>query len=174
MEGQTEMTPRDEYEIEVGKEGLYFSAAHFITYGGTECECLHGHNYRVRAALAGDLTEDAYVYDFVRLKERTASLLTELDHRLLLPESNPEFRVRRGGEAVQVAVRGREYRFPAADVVQLPVRNTTAEELAAYLANRLEAALEEEGALDGLSELTVEVEESPGQSAVHRRRLSGS
>lgn len=174
MEGHNAMETTDGFRVRVGKEGLYFSAAHFITYAGTECESLHGHNYRVRVTLGGDLDRDAYVYDFVKLREDVGGLLSELDHRLLLPEANPQFTVRRGGEQVDVAVRGREYRFPASDVVHLPVANTTAEELASYLADRLVEVLEERGELGGLRDLEVEVEESPGQSAVHRRTLPGA
>lgn len=165
------MTESDAFEVRVGPEGLTFAAAHFITYGGTECESLHGHNYRVRAALAGAINEEAYVYDFVKLRERLAALVDELDHRLLLPEENPEIRVRRDGDGVEVAARGRAFRFPSSDVVHLPVRNTTAEELARYLADRLISVWEEEGELGDLSELSVEVEESPGQAAVHTRPL---
>lgn len=165
------MTGSDAFEVRVGPEGLTFAAAHFITYGGTECESLHGHNYRVRATLAGATNREAYVYDFVKLKEQLAALVGELDHRLLLPEDNPEIRVDRDGDGVRVAVRERDFRFPSSDVVHLPVQNTTAEELARYLADRLEARLDEEGELGGLSELSVEVEESPGQSAVHTRPL---
>ncbi len=174
MEGHNQMETNDGFRVRVGDEGLFFSAAHFITYAGTECESLHGHNYRVRVALGGELGRDAYVYDFVKLREDVGRLLSELDHRLLLPEANPEFTVRRGEGRVEVTVRGREYRFPSSDVVHLPVRNTTAEELASYLADRLVAALEERGELGGLSDLEVEVEESPGQSAVHRRELPGA
>ena len=174
MEGQNEMDTENEFRVRVGREGLYFSAAHFITYGGSECEHLHGHNYRVRVSLGGELNRNAYVYDFVRLREDVAGLLSELDHRLLLPEENPEIRVSREEGTVEVAARGREYRFPSSDVVHLPVRNTTAEELASYLAGRLVAKLEKTGELEGLTDLEVEVEESPGQSAVHRRPLPGA
>ena len=45
-----------------------FCAGHFITYDGHECEPLHGHNYRAAAALEGPLDENAYVFDFTRLK----------------------------------------------------------------------------------------------------------
>ncbi len=165
------MEREDTYRVRVGEEALYFSAAHFITYGGSECERLHGHNYRVWVDLGGSLNRNAYVYDFVRLRETVADLLSEMDHRLLLPEQNPAFDVRRGRDEVEVTVRGREYRFPSSDVVHLPVRNTTAEELASYLADRIVAAISERGELEGLSDLEVEVEESPGQSAAHRRGL---
>lgn len=167
------MESRNSFRVRVGEEGLYFSAAHFITYGGSECESLHGHDYRVQVALGGELNRDAYVYDFVRLRELLVELLSELDHRLLLPRENPAFEIRRSEDEVAVAVRGREYRFPSSDVVHLPVRNTTAEELASYLADRIVDAIGERGGLGRLSDLEVEVEEAPGQSAVHRRSLAG-
>lgn len=171
MEGHYEMETDETYRVRVGEEALYFSAAHFITYGGSECERLHGHNYRVQVALGGALNRNAYVYDFVRLREIVAGLLSELDHRVLLPEENPAFEVRRGRDEVEVTVRGREYRFPSSDVVHLPVRNTTAEQLASHLADRIVATIDQRDGLEGLSDLEVEVEESPGQSAVHRRSL---
>ena len=171
MEGHYEMDTDETYRVRVGEEALYFSAAHFITYGGSECERLHGHNYRVQVALGGSLNRNDYVYDFVRLRELVADLLSELDHQLLLPEENPAFEVRRGDDVVEVAVREREYRFPSSDVVHLPVRNTTAEQLASHLADRIVSAIRERGELAGLSDLEVTVEESPGQSAVHRRSL---
>ena len=140
------------FRVRVGEEALYFSAAHFITYGGSECEHLHGHNYRVRVTLGGSLNRNAYVYDFVGLREIVADLVSELDHRLLLPEENPAFDVQRGRDRV--------------------VRNTTAEELASHLADRIVATIDERDGLDGLTDLEVEVEESPGQSALHRRSLT--
>ena len=106
MEGHYEMETDETYRVRVGEEALYFSAAHFITYGGSECEHLHGHNYRVQVALGGSLNRNAYVYDFVRLRELVADLLSELDHQLLLPEENPAFEVRRSRDEVEVAAAG--------------------------------------------------------------------
>lgn len=160
------------YQVRVEKEGLTFCAAHFITYGGGECERLHGHNYRVGARVAGPLNEHGYVVDFVRLRDAVEEVIRPLDHRLLLPRHNPRIEIDESGDAVEVAVAGRRYRFPRADVVLLPVDNTTAENLAAWVADRLEP-LVREAASDpsALESLEVEVEETPGQSGVCARPL---
>ena len=55
------------YRVTVTKDYLVFSAAHFITFAGSICERLHGHNYRVEAEIHGPLDENHYVIDFIAL-----------------------------------------------------------------------------------------------------------
>ena len=171
MEGHNEMERDETFRVRVGEEALYFSAAHFITYGGSECEHLHGHNYRVAVSLEGDVNEDAYVYDFVALKDRMRELVDALDHRMLLPRDNPDLELREEEDEVSVTYGERRYVFPARDVVVLPVPNTTAEMLAEYLLDRLAEDVRGEG-VDGVHRAEVEVEESFGQSATARRTLA--
>jgi len=158
-----------EYKVIVEKDYLVFAAGHFITYTG-KCEALHGHNYRARVEVEGDLDENSYVLDFVSLKRMMRRLVDELDHRMLLPRDNPALKVTEEGDGVQVLYKERRYLFPRSDVVLLPVPNTTAEMLARYLAGRVKEELQSTGA-GGLSALVVEVEESFGQSAWCRERM---
>lgn len=159
------------YRVTVSKDYLVFSAGHFITYdGGGACETLHGHNYRTGVTVWGDVNEDAYVYDFIALKDRMRELVDTLDHRMLLPRDNPDLDVREEEDGVSVTYGERRYLFPARDVVILPVRNTTAEMLAEYLLDRLLEQLREEGG-GSLREAEVEVEESFGQAARARRSV---
>ena len=79
----------DRYAVRVTKDYLVFSAGHFITYNGTECERLHGHNYRVAVEVGGPLDENNYVFDFIALTNRTREIVAELDHHMLLPTRNP-------------------------------------------------------------------------------------
>jgi len=159
------------FEVTVGKESLGFSAAHFITYGDGCCERLHGHNYRVGVRIAGRTDEHGLVHDFVDVRQRVDRLLGELDHRTLLPESNPRFELSRAGGSVRLRHEEREYRFPSDDVVVLPLHNTSTEMLASHLADRLLEELRREEAAGGIRSLAVEVEESPGQSATCRLAL---
>lgn len=164
----------ENYTIEIEKDELVFCAAHFITYGGGCCETLHGHNYRVGARLTGGLGEHGLVHDFVDVRDRLLEIVRRLDHRTLLPASNPHFTLERQGDAVEVRYRERVYRFPAADVVVLPVSNTTAELLARHLADELlEALLSGDGA-PTVSAIEIEVEESFGQSATFRRETASA
>jgi len=159
-----------EYKVTVEKDYLVFASGHFITYSGT-CETLHGHNYRARVEVEGDLDENSYVWDFVSLKRLMRRLVDELDHRMLLPLDNPGLRVTQEGDGVEVLYRERRYVFPRSDVVMLPVPNTTAEMLARYLAGRIKEELRGVDGLARLRALAVEVEESFGQSAWYRERL---
>jgi len=67
-----------EYKVVVEKDYLVFASGHFITYTDT-CETLHGHNYRARAELEGDLDANSYVWDFVTLKRVMRRLVDELE-----------------------------------------------------------------------------------------------
>lgn len=157
------MDPR--YEVEVSTEDLTFCAAHFITYGGGNCESLHGHNYRLRATVSGALDEHGMIHDFLDLRARLRELTARLDHRTLLPDANPGLAVERSDGAVTVrrAADGAVYRFPEEDVVVLPVENTTAEMLAGWVSERLVDQLAEAGLTP--ASVRVEVVEAPGQAA---------
>lgn len=157
------------YRVVVEKDYLVFAAGHFITYGD-QCEGLHGHNYRARVELEGELDENSYVFDFVTLKRIMRRLVDEIDHKMLLPLDNPFLELREANGEVEVRYRDRRYVFPRDDVVLLPIPNTTAEMLATYLAGRLKAELAQHGK-GNLTALAVEVEESFGQSAWYREQL---
>jgi len=152
------------FKIHVSKDYLIFCAAHFITYDG-ECESLHGHNYRASVTLEGATQADHFVFNFVTLKRIMRELVDQLDHRTLLPDSNPHFHITRADGEVTIRAKDRRYVLPEADVLLLPIPNTTAEMLAKYLADRLRQKL------DGVPQLTaceIEVDEVEGQSAIYR------
>ncbi len=151
------------FRIEVTKEYLGFAAAHFITIKG-KCERLHGHNYQVWVELEGDLTNDGYVFDFVELKQLINHECQLLDHRVLLQTENPLLVITTVGNSIDVHFGEQHYCFPTADVVLLPLRNTTAELLAQHLAHKLAAQLRAEG-MASIQLLSVWVAEGPGQRA---------
>ena len=160
------------FRVHVRKDYLTFSSGHFITYDGHECEKLHGHNYRVGVTLEGTLSPSQYVVNFVTVKRTMKRLTDELDHFMLLPTRNPVIEVREEeGGHVSATFKGRRYVFPRQDVVLLPIANTTAELLARHLAGRLKQELGELGA-SSLTAIEIEVEESPGQSAIYRETLA--
>jgi len=160
------------YKVTVEKDYLVFAAGHFITYG-SQCEALHGHNYRARVELEGTLDENSYVFDFVTLKRTMRRLVDELDHRMLLPLSNPRLEVREEGDEVHVSFvdRRKRYVFPREDVVLLPIANTTAEMLATHLTRRLQEELAGSD-LSNITAITMMVEEAFGQSAWYREELT--
>ncbi len=148
--------------VTVERNRLRFAAAHFATFLG-ECEPLHGHNYDVMVDVEGDLTEDSWVWDFSDLKRLTKTIADELDHKFLLQRESRVLTIAEGTDAWEISYRERRYVFPKADVVALPIDNSTAERLAEWFAERLRAELAAGGA-DGIRRLTVGIEEMPGQA----------
>jgi 6-pyruvoyltetrahydropterin/6-carboxytetrahydropterin synthase len=160
---------RGEFRVSVTKDYLVFASAHFITFAGHRCEGLHGHNYRARVTIEGDLNQESwFVFDFVELKRIMRGLCDEIDHLVLLPLQSDRVAVREDGDTVTVAVDGKpRYLFPRRDCALLPIPNTTVEMLAEMLATRLHEALVKAGAA-GLTAIEMEVEENFGQAATYR------
>jgi 6-pyruvoyltetrahydropterin/6-carboxytetrahydropterin synthase len=166
------MPRRGEFRVTVTKDYLVFASAHFITFAGHRCEGLHGHNYRARVTVEGELDEESwFVFDFVVIKRIMRGLCDEIDHKVLLPLRNPKLQIGTIGESVTVAYEGTpRYVFPTTDCALLPITNTTVEMLAEMLAGRFRAELEKMGAR-GLTAIEMEIEENFGQTAVYREKL---
>ncbi|MBL8795277.1 MAG: 6-carboxytetrahydropterin synthase [Planctomycetia bacterium] len=154
----------ERYKVRVTKDHLVFCSGHFISYEGDKCERLHGHNYRTTVEIEGPLNRDHYVFDFIALKHCTKAITDELDHRMLLPTLNPVVHLEESPKSVRVRYKDREWLFPRDDCFLLPIENTTAELLARWIAQRLQADIRR---LHGYEPevLRVEVEENIGQSA---------
>ena len=153
-----------QFHVRIADDALIFSAAHFITHSGGQCEALHGHNYRAVAEVAGPLDENRYVVDFLVLGQRLKAILAELDHAVLLPTDHPSIRLAVGEKEVEVRWADRRWVFPRADCRLLTLVNTTAELLAQHLAHRLLIALHADGLRP--DRVRIELEEWPGRWAV--------
>ncbi len=151
-------------EVAVSKETLGFSAAHFLTLPGHLCERLHGHNYRIGAAVTGTIDPaTGFVVDFAVLKGALRALADRLDHRVLIATRNPALTVREEDDRVVVDyTRPGWLVVPAAHASLVPVVHTTAEALAEHFAGEVWPALE---AVATVERLELEVEESVGQAA---------
>jgi 6-pyruvoyltetrahydropterin/6-carboxytetrahydropterin synthase len=156
----------DSFHVRVAKSEHVFCAAHFITIGD-HCERLHGHNYHLAAEVHGGLNEDGLVVDFIFVRDWLRTLAAELDHYVLLPTDSPKLKVTQDAGEVVAALSDRRWTFPRGDCRLLPVENTTAELLAAYLGNRLSEALKE--AHVTFTRLRIELDECDGQIAVWER-----
>ena len=151
------------YRLQVTKDQLGFAAAHFITMRG-KCERLHGHNYRVTVEVEGFLGEDKYVVDFGVLKKHAAEIARTLDHRVLLAAENAKIAYSQAEQHITVRYEEKYYVFPLAEVILLPIDNTTAELLASYFCAELSERLHQDG-VNTLKMVGVWVSEGPGQQA---------
>jgi 6-pyruvoyltetrahydropterin/6-carboxytetrahydropterin synthase len=153
----------------LAKEDFKFSAAHFTLFSGGSAELLHGHNYRVRAELQGsELDGEGLLADIDRCKQTLRALCRRLDSRTLLPGASGRVQCVQRGDQVEARLGDRCYSFPAADVVLLPLANTSIELLARLLWHDLAPDLRG----SRVETLAVGVEESAGQLCWYEDRLT--
>jgi 6-pyruvoyltetrahydropterin/6-carboxytetrahydropterin synthase len=150
------------FRVLLQKEQLVFSAAHFITFAGDICECLHGHNYGVRAEVQGRLDENRYVIDFIAFRDNLAKIVKRLDHHMLLPLHHELIRIEQVSNELIVRFRNKRWVFPEEDCMLLPIVNTTAEEIAGWIGQELRKELYS-GIGDRLDWLEIGVDENNGQ-----------
>ena len=158
----------ERWSIEVEKENLKFSAAHFLIFPDGSAERLHGHNYRVYVEVEAELSRFGLVIDFQHIKPLIRELVGELDEHWLVPGEHQELRCElRPDGLVEVRYRERTYLAPREDVLVLPINNTSAENLSAYLGRELMKRMER--AFEGVrvERLRLGVEETPGQRGVY-------
>ncbi|KAA1257824.1 6-carboxy-5,6,7,8-tetrahydropterin synthase [Rubripirellula obstinata] len=155
------------FRVDVTKEQFIFSAAHFITFAGDICERIHGHNYAVRASVEGPLDENRYVVDFIALRDAVLAETQQLDHHVVLPADHAEIKITSDDKETTATFRDRRWVFPNEDCVILPVVNTTAEEMARVIAERVVERTKETFG-NKLTWIEVAVDENQGQWGVCR------
>ncbi|HUO87008.1 MAG TPA: 6-carboxytetrahydropterin synthase [Thermoanaerobaculia bacterium] len=161
--------PSDErFRLCLAKEDFKFSVAHFTVFSPERAELLHGHNYRVTVEIAGrEVGELGLLADLDRVKQEIRRLCRELDSRTLLPAACPLLTWEHRDGGIEVTYHDRRYRIPEADVLLLPLANSSMELLARHLWRQLAPSLEG----TAVEHLTVTVEEAQGQRAVYERSL---
>ena len=152
------------WAIEIDKEYLKFSSAHFLIFPDGSAERLHGHNHRVYVKARGALSEHGLVIDFKQVKPLIRDLVDWLDEHWLIPGQHPELTAEeRADGVVEVRYRERYYAAPIEDVRILPINNTSAENLASWLGKELNERLQKKFPAARVEMLTVGVEETQGQ-----------
>ena len=148
--------------IELTKEYLKFSAAHFTVFSATERERLHGHNFKVSARVTAPVGPNGMCFSYRILKDKLEALCSSLDEYMLLSADSPYLRITEEGLNYRVEFNGETMLFLKADTLLLPVRNATVEEYSRYLVERL---LEDRELVDGydIREIGIKVSSGPGQ-----------
>ena len=143
---------------------IHFSSAHFVI-GEKYCEGIHGHDYSLKIELEANKTTNDMVMDFLDLKPWMKEIAAELDHRMILPGNSKELKITVNKESNKVEISLREskfYEIPFSDTVILPISNSTVEEIARYIAEKLKIHLKDH---KELTKLKVTVGEYENQEA---------
>lgn len=157
----------NKYSIKVYKQYFNFASSHFLIFDDGTREPLHGHNYRVMIkGEAPELKADV-VFDFLDIKPIVREICDSLDHRVLLPKNNSELKIHEDNKNYKLVTPDEsEFSIPKSDVLLLPIENTSAERLAIYICGEIKRLTMERFNFN-FSLLEVEVEETPGQSAIY-------
>ena len=151
------------FEVFVMKEKFKFSCAHFVAFQGFR-ERLHGHNYQVGVRMRGrHYGYDGYVIDFGDIKKVATNVCKELNEHFICPMESDVLKIsiqdtsgnKKGlvkeanfssnqgksqtdqQEILIECEDGVRFIFPLSDVACLPIKHSTAEELAVYIWNRI-------------------------------------
>lgn len=158
------------YEVVLAKEDFKFSVAHFTVFAPAEAEVLHGHNYRVRLRVRGPRTDElGLLVDVRRIKTEIRRICADFDGHTLLPSRCPLVTLADGEGGTTVRFGPIAYSLPEESVLRLPLVNISIEELARHIWGLLAPSL----APTRADRLSVEVEETAGQSCVYSAPLEG-
>ena len=130
-------------------------------------EPLHGHNYRVQVRGEAPQLEGDMVFDFLNIKPIVREVCDSLDHKLLIPKDNKHLKIYTDKKNYVIQTPDESiFSIPMSDVLLLPILNTSAERIAVYICDQIRAKVLSQFGFSFKS-LEVEVEETPGQSAVY-------
>jgi 6-pyruvoyltetrahydropterin/6-carboxytetrahydropterin synthase len=162
---------------------LRFSSAHLIPTHPS-CGFIHGHSYFVDVEIEGERAgEFKFVVDFKDVKESLRKICNTLDHRLLVPIFNEHISFKgipddektmekiEKEEKLQFKIGQKGYTIPKVDCVLLPLKTSSAEDLAQYFAEKLTEDLLNKG-YDNLNSISACVNEGIGQGALYKNELN--
>ena len=123
--------------IELAKEYLKFSAAHFTIFSATERERLHGHNFTVSATITAPVDENGLCFRYSIFKQHLKKLCRSLDEYTLIAARSPHLIINEQESYYRVTFNNQDMLLLQSDTLLLPIKNTTVEELSYYLLDNL-------------------------------------
>lgn len=123
--------------IEIDKENIKFSAAHFTIFSATDRERLHGHNFGVYLSVTVPVGPNGMCFSYKKLKDKIRAECEQLDEYTLIAADSPYLQISEQDKYYAVNFNGENILLLQSETLLLPVRNTTVEEFSRYLLSRL-------------------------------------
>lgn len=123
--------------IEIEKQYLHFSIAHFTIFSATSRERLHGHNVRIAVKITGAVDGNGLCFDYAIYKKILKELCARYDEYTLIAKDSPHLTITEQGDYYHVEHNGIDMPLLKTDTILLPVKNVTIEELSHYLLGEL-------------------------------------
>jgi 6-pyruvoyltetrahydropterin/6-carboxytetrahydropterin synthase len=150
--------------IELTKPYLEFSAGHFTIFSATKREKMHGHNFNLHAEIEAEVSENGMAFDYAIYKKKLLELCKKLNGYFLLPSESPYFKIEQDEKYYYGIFNDEKIPFLKHDVIILPLRNITIEELARWF---LEQLIQDQNDIKKylIHAITIKVFSAPGQGA---------
>lgn len=152
--------------IELSKESFKFSAGHFTIFSKTERENLHGHNFNVSVSFVAEVSENGICFDYGIFKSKITSICQELNETFILPTNSPFLSIETTDDSYYAIFNGEVIPFLKRDVTLLPISNTTVEEFARYILEKI-VSNKNEFEKYQILEMIVKVSSVHGQSGAY-------
>lgn len=149
--------------IELYKEDMKFSAGHYTIFSPTRREKLHGHNFRVFAAITANTDENGMAFDYAIYKKHLRDLCSQLNSCFLIAGNSNYQTIECNQDYIFVYFHNEKIPFLATDVKILPLKNITVEELARWFVDQLIADTENLQRYK-IQKIEIKVFSGPGQS----------
>lgn len=148
--------------IELHKEDMKFSAAHFTIFSAENRENMHGHNYNVFVSFAIGKSEEGLSVDYRLYKQILRDICKQIDEVIILPGKCKYIDIQELESHFQVTFNTETMLLLKRDVVILPINNVTVEELSEWFIQQL--IRNEINMVTNIHEIKVKISSSPGQS----------
>ncbi|MDF1760083.1 MAG: 6-carboxytetrahydropterin synthase [Coxiellaceae bacterium] len=123
--------------VELYREDMKFSAAHFTIFNAEERERLHGHNYQVHTYIKAAMDDSGITYDYSITRKQVLALCRSLNEYMLLPAQSPYLQISEEGEYYAVQFQQDKMLFLKKECILLPIKNTTSECLAQWFVDQI-------------------------------------
>jgi len=150
--------------IELFKEDMKFSAAHYTIFSATERETLHGHNFKVYAAITAGINDLGMPFDYDIYKEKLRGLCRELNQLTLIAGNSQHQQIEEAEDYTYIHFNNEKIPFLSKDIKILPVCNITVEELGRWFVERLTADKKAIETYD-ITKIIIKIYSGPGQCA---------
>lgn len=155
--------------IELFKENMKFSAGHYTIFAPDHREKLHGHNFTVHAAFTARTDENGMAFDYDIYKQKLRKLCKGLGEFFLIAGDSEYQTIEQEGDYTYIHFHNEKIPFLTQDILILPIKNVTVEELSRWFVEQL---LNEPEELEkhSIEAIIIKVFSGPGQSGSYEWR----
>eukprot|EP01084_Bolivina_argentea_P099973 179620_1 len=150
--------------IEICKEDIKFSCAHVTIFSDSEREMIHGHTFSLCCNINGKVGSNGMMIDYKIIKAFLRNICNEWDEKFLIPTDSMYLSINENGQYFDIVFNNEKImQILKKEVILLPIRNITGEELSNYLSKYLENNLMQYIDNGDISKISVSVSASKGQ-----------